>query len=60
MHAAIAYFLICVRIIILGKIKAMFLKIYFRNVNAIVKVLLNVFMSQKGPEGMLDFLEDLR
>ena len=32
------------RIIILGKIKAMFQKIYFRNVNAIVLVLPNVFI----------------
>ena len=31
-------------IIILGKIKAMFQKIYFRNVNAIVLVLPNVFL----------------
>ena len=32
------------RIIILGKIKAMFRKIYFINVNAIVLVLQNVFI----------------
>ena len=32
------------RIIILGKIKAVFQKIYFRNVNAIVLVFTNVFI----------------
>ena len=33
------------KIIILGKIKAMFQKIYFRNVIAIVLVLPNVFIN---------------
>ena len=36
------------RIIILVKIKAMFQKIYFRNVIAIVFVLLNVFIVSYG------------
>ena len=45
---AIAYFLICERIITLGKIKAIFQKIYFRNVNAIVLGLPNVFIVRYG------------
>ena len=41
-------FLIFVRIIILGNIKALFQKIFFRNVNAIVLVLPNVFIVSYG------------
>ena len=36
------------RIIMFGKIKAMFQKIFFRNVNAIVLVLPNVFIVSYG------------